>query len=155
LPFEGKNTSARIGALRNQQQGIAKLYKNNEAQEHRRQTIEAYVKLRMAWERAVEEVLLRQVILRFRKGVETQRLAEVDVEDADYAQVSAGMTRCSNYAHDKALEGGMAVPDPDELLVDINALDAWRGQIEERSKNLAKRRKTGLIMPTMPIATGK
>jgi hypothetical protein len=98
---------------------------------------------------------LRQVILRFRKGVETQRLAEVDVEDADYAQVSAGMTRCSNFAHDKALEGGVAVPDPDELLVDINALDAWRGQIEERSKNLAKRRKAGQTIPTTPIATGK
>lgn len=40
----------------------------------------------MAWERAVEEVLLREVILRFRKGVETQRLAGVVVDDEDYAR---------------------------------------------------------------------
>ena len=95
----------------------------------------------MAWERAVEEVLLRKVILRFRKGVETQRLAEVIVDDSDYAQVDAGMTRCSNDAHDKALMGGVAVPDPGELLADIMALETWRAQIEKRSGETAKKRK--------------
>jgi hypothetical protein len=43
------------------------------------------------------------------------------------------MTKCSNYAHDKALMGGVAVPDPDELLADIMALETWRAQIEKRS----------------------
>ncbi len=96
----------------------------------------------MTWERAVEEVLLRKVILRFRKGVETNRLAEVVVDDSDYAQVDAGMTKCSNYAaHDKALAGGVAVPDPDELLKDIEAIEKWRSQVEARSKEIAKKRK--------------
>lgn len=142
LPFEGKNASKRIGALKAQHQAIAKLHKDGEEQEHRKQTVEAYFRLRMAWERAVEEVLLREVILRFRKGVETQRLAGVVVEDADYAQVNAGMTKCSNYAHDKALLGGIAVPEPDELLTDIKALDNWRCSIEERNKVTAQKRKT-------------
>ena len=75
--------SKRIGALKAQHQAIAKLHNDGEEQEHRRLTIEAYFHLRMAWERAVEEVLLREVILRFRKGVETQRLAGVMVEDDD------------------------------------------------------------------------
>jgi len=148
LPFEWKNASKRIGALKAQQQSIAKLYRDGEEQEHRRQTVDAYFRLRMAWARAVEEALLRQVVLRFRKGVETQRLAEVVVDDEDYAQVNAGMTRCSNYAHDKALLGGVAVPDPDELLADITALETWRAQIEKRSAETAKKRKAG------PAATG-
>lgn len=141
LPFEGKNASKRIGALKEQHQIIAKLHKVGEEQEHRKQTVEAYFRLRMAWERAVEEVLLREVVLRFRKGVETQRLAGVVVEDGDYAQVNAGMTKCSNYAHDKALLGGIAVPDPDELLADINALDNWRRSVDERGKKTAQERK--------------
>ena len=103
---------SRIGALKAQHQSIAKLHKDGEEQEHKRQTIDAYFRLRMAWERAVEEVLLHQVILRFRKGVETQRLAGVIVEDDDYARVTAGMTKCSNYAHDKALMGGVAEDFP-------------------------------------------
>jgi energy-coupling factor transporter ATP-binding protein EcfA2 len=142
LPFEGKNASSRIGALKAQHQGIAKLHRDGEEREYLKQTVDAYYRLRMAWERTVEEVLLREVILRFRKGVETQRLAGVVVEDDDYAQVHAGMKKCSNYAHDKALLGGIAVPEPDELLSDINALDNWRRSIEERGKNIAKKRKT-------------
>lgn len=145
LPFEGKNASKRIGALKAQHQFIAKLHKDGEEQEHRKQTVDAYFRLRMAWERAVEEVLLREVILRFRKGVETQRLAGVVVEDDDYAQVNAGMTKCSNYAHDKALLGGVAVPDPDELLADIVALETWRVHIDKRSGETAKKRKAGPV----------
>lgn len=141
LPFEGKSTSKRIRALKAQHQTIAKLYRNGEEHQYQRQTVDAYFRLRMTWERAVEEVLLREVILRFRKGIETQRLAGVVVEDGDYAKVYAGMTKCSNYAHDKALQGGIAVPDPDELLSDIMELDAWREGIEERGKRTAQKRK--------------
>ncbi|KJS02687.1 MAG: ATPase [Desulfobulbaceae bacterium BRH_c16a] len=141
LPFEGKTASKRIGALRAQHQSITKLHKNGEEQECRKQTVDAYFRLRMTWERAVEEVLLRGVILRFRKGIETQRLAGVVVEDDDYAQVHAGMTKCSNYAHDKAMQGGIAVPEPDELLTDIMALDFWREGIEKRSKITVQKRK--------------
>lgn len=142
LPFEGKNASKRIGALKAQHQAIAKLHRDGDEQEHRKQTVDAYFRLRMAWERAVEEVLLREVIMRFRKGVETQRLVGVVVDDADYAQVNTGMTKCSDYTHDKALLGGIAVPDPDELLIDIKALDDWRCSIEERSKVTTQKRKT-------------
>jgi hypothetical protein len=127
--------------LKEHHQLITKLHKNGDEQEYRRQIVEAYFRLRMAWERAVEEVLLRKVILRFRKGVETQRLAEVIVDDDDYVQVYAGMTRCSNFAHDRAAMGGIAVPDPDELLADIMALEQWRLQVEQRSKDTAKRRR--------------
>jgi hypothetical protein len=141
LPFDGKNTTKRIGALKVQHQVIAKLHKSGAEQEYRKQTIDAYQHLRMAWERAVEEVLLRKVVLRFRKGVETQRLAEVLVDDADYEKVNAGMTRCSNFAHDKAMMGGVGVPDPDELLVDIQALEEWRSEVEARSKDVSKKRK--------------
>lgn len=142
LPFEGKNASKRIGALKVQHQMIAKLHRDGDEQEYRRHTVDAYFRLRMAWERAVEEVLLREVILRFRKGVETQRLAGVVVDDGDYAQVNSGMTKCSNYAHDKASMGGVAIPDPDELLADINALDSWRRTVDERGKAIAQKRKT-------------
>jgi hypothetical protein len=141
LPFEGKNASKRIGALKAQHQIIDQLHRNGEEQEHRKQTVDAYFHLRMAWERAVEEVLLRRVVLRFRKGVETQLLAGVIVNDDDYATVHSGMSKCSNYAHDKALMGGVAVPEPDELIADIMALDTWRAGIEKRNTITAQQRK--------------
>lgn len=142
LPFEGKKTSQRIGSLKAWQQAIDKLHRTGEEQEYRKQTVEAYTQLRLAWERAVEEVLLRNVVLRFRKSIETQRLSGVTVEDDDFTKVFDGMKKCSNYAHDKALIGGVAVPEPNELLDDITELEAWRDAVEKRSKDIEKRRKT-------------
>ncbi len=149
LPFEGMNTKARVGYLRNKQQQINKIYNSGDEPEHRKQTADAYRQLRIAWERAIEEVLLRGVVLRFRNGIETQRLAGVVVEDRDYATVDQWMSKCSNYAHDQALLGGVEVPDPDELLADINALEEWRKQIERRGEATQKQRKSAST-PAIP-----
>lgn len=146
LPFEGMGTKARVGALRNWQQQIAKLYKDGNESEHRKQTVDAYRQLRITWERAVEEILFRNVVIRFRKGISTQLLAGVVVDDADYACIDSAMTKCSNYTHDQALLGGTAIPDPDELLVDINALDGWRVQVVKRSDEIDKKRKAGIAV---------
>ena len=99
----------------------------------------------ITWERAVEEVLFQKVVLRFRKGISTRPLAGVVVDDTDYACIEQWMTKCSNYSHDQALLGGTAIPDPDELLVDINALDDWRLHVEKRSSDVAKKRKAGSV----------
>ncbi len=142
LPFEAKTTTRRIGELNNQYQLIQKLYRDGDEDEHRRQTIDAYFRLRITWERAVEEWLFGGVVLRFRKGIETNRLRYVVVEDSDYESVYAGMTKCSNYAHDKAANGGIAIPAPEELYADIQALDVWRKNLEKRFKQVSERRKS-------------
>jgi energy-coupling factor transporter ATP-binding protein EcfA2 len=140
-PFEGMNTSERIGFLRKQQQEIAKIHQDRDEPEHRRRTIDAYQMLRDTWERAIEEVLFKKTVVRFRKGIETQRLKEVVVEDSDYVQIKCGMSKCSNYSHDKASVGGIAVPDPDELLKDIESLESWRKSVNKRGEDARKRRK--------------
>jgi len=142
LPFEGMGTKARVGALRSLQLQVAKLHKDKNEPELRKQTVNAYFHLRIAWERAVEEVLFGSVVVRFRKGISTQLLAGVEVDDADYSVIEAGMTKCSNYAHDQALLGGTAIPEPDELLADINGLEDWRTGVVKRSDDVRKRRKT-------------
>jgi len=143
LPFEGMGTKARVGALRSMQQQIANLYKDKNEPEHRKETVDAYRLLRIAWERAVEEVLFRNVVVRFRKGISTQLLAGVVVDDSDYTVIEAAMTKCSNYAHDQALLGGTAIPDPNELLADINGLEDWRTGVVKRSEDVRKKRTAG------------
>ncbi|MBC7601143.1 MAG: AAA family ATPase [Ramlibacter sp.] len=140
LPFEGASVKRRIGTLKAMHQDICRIFDSGDEPEHRRATAIAYFRLRMTWERAVEEVLLRNVVLRFRKGVETSRLAEVTVDDEDFKAVNHGMSKCSDYAHDKAMGGGVAMPDPVELLADIVGLDEWRSKTEERSKATRKAR---------------
>jgi len=81
-------------------------------------------------------------VIRFREGIETQKLIEVVVEDADYRAVDAGMSKCSKYAHDRAAVANVAVPSPDDLKADIDALETWRATIEARSRAIRKKRKT-------------
>jgi energy-coupling factor transporter ATP-binding protein EcfA2 len=146
LPFEGLSSSKRVGFLKTVQVEAAKAHKAGEERRHYELTVRAYYNLRLAWERAVEEVLLRNVVLRFRKGVETQRLSGVTVADADYARVERGMAKCSNYAHDKAQFGGIAIPEPDELMDDITEFEAFIKEVNERSdRTSALRKKAALV----------
>lgn len=141
LPFETLGTKARAGVMRDIHQQIAKVHKSGDEPQFQTLTVDCYRNLRFAWERAVEEILFRSVVLRFRKGVSTQPLIGVVVEDSDYELIEQAMTKCSNYAHDQALMGGIAIPGPDELLADIKLLDDWRIAVEERAKDVTKRRK--------------
>lgn len=143
LPFEGLSSSKRVGFIKTIHVEAVKAQKLGEEEAHHELTVKAYYYLRLAWERAVEEVLLRNVVLRFRKGVETQRLSGVTVTDADYARVEAGMAKCSNYAHDKAQFGGVAVPDPDELMSDLVEFEAFIKEVNERSDKTSTSRKKG------------
>ena len=93
----------------------------------------------------MEEVLLREVVIGFRKGISTQPLIGVVVEDSDYKTIDNEMTKCSNYAHDQALLGGTAIPDPEDLLSDINILETWRAMVDKRSEPIRKRRKAGAV----------
>jgi AAA domain len=136
LPFDGAGAKARIGMLKNMQVEVAKLHKENDDEGYAQKARQAYQRLRDAWERTIEEVLLNGVVWRFKAGISTQSLREVAVEDSDYAKIQSGMVKCSKYAHDGAANAQVAPQSPQELLDDILALDAWREAIVDRRKQL-------------------
>lgn len=136
LPFAGANVSQRVGMLRNKQVECARRHKAGDQVGYRLLARDLYNDLRMTWERGVEEVLFHEVVLRFRKGVETNRLKKVTIEPEDVAAITAGMTKCSNYTgHDGAQEANVAPPSPDEMVADINALETWRKAVVARRDN--------------------
>lgn len=140
LPFDTLSTSKRVKALRVMHEAVAKAYKANDEDGARRLTRDAYYHLRLAWERGVEEVLFQGVVTRFGEGISTQMLRYVVVEDDDYTMVHAGMTKSSKFAHDPAAAAQLPTPHPDELRIDIEALETWRGQVEKRKKEIEARR---------------
>ena len=94
-------------------------------------------RLRETWERAVEEVLLNGAVMRFRRGVHTQRLRHVtDIDEADVREVDAGMSRASRFmrGHDEPRAAHEPAPAPDEVAADIDALNSWIDAIRRRRR---------------------
>jgi len=141
LPFDAMTTTKRVKSLRQMHEVAAKAHKTGDEDEAKRHTRDAYYHLRMAWERGVEEVLFQGAVTRFGEGISTQKLSYVVVEDVDYQQIEAGMTKSSKFAaHDPALGAHLPTPHPDELLDDIEALEIWRNSIETRKNAIRARR---------------
>jgi hypothetical protein len=87
---------------------------------------EIYKNLRMCWERAVEEVLLNQAVLRFGDSIQTRRLAKlVGITEADLSTIDREMGRCSDFEHDESGAVKADLPEPDVIAEDIERLFNW------------------------------
>lgn len=141
LPFDVVSTKNRVSKLRLMLAEAQKAKDDGDDDRLRMVTTSVYGKLRLAWERCVEEVLLNGVVERFGEGVSTQRLKVVLVTDDDYKQIEAGMTKSSKFEHDAASSvGRLPIPDIDELLADIECLETFRKAVEKRkSQGIATR----------------
>lgn len=133
LPFAGASTKDRVGILRNKQVTCARMRREGDEAGYRLHARDFYNDLRMTWERGVEEILLNSVVLRFRKGIETNRLKKITIEAQDLEAITAGVGKCSNYTgHDGAMEANLPTPSPEDMEQDISALEAWRKSAVER-----------------------
>jgi len=140
VPFDGAKVKDRLKTLRSLQLECASLDKAGDGAAEESVRV-VYGRLRVAWEGAVEEVLLNGVIWRFDAGVSTNSLREVAVEDADWQAINNAMSKCSAYAaHDGAAIANVPVPTPAELALDIEALETWRKATEARKEQLRKAR---------------
>ena len=72
-------------------------------------------------------------VIRFRKGIETSRLAKVQVTPEDLTAINKGMTTCSNYTgHDGSMVANLPTPSPEEMSKHLDELEAWRKLVDDR-----------------------
>jgi len=125
----------RIGALKSNFQQAEKLFKDADPTIYEAFACDVYGRLRETWERSVEELLLNDSVRRFRRSIETNRLAKLsDIKSDDIEFVEAAMTKCSKYlrGHDKAIAINEPVPAPAELKADIEHLENWVSGMRKR-----------------------
>ena len=91
--------------------------------------------LRILTERIVEFVFLADVVQRHRRAVNTQgkihKLASITSEDCDL--IEEIMTKYSCYEHSQSLEAPSELPEPEELLLDIDKLLDWHSEFTKRA----------------------
>ena len=152
-PWETMDLKKRLAYVDAQCQELQAAYSENESGERYLTLVGRAVDLlRSCWERAVEEELLAEVVMRFRSGIETKRLRYVTVDDDLFKRVNDGMTRTSGMtpAHDRAARRPVAPPTPQDVSAELQALRDFANLVGERQKP-AERSRISLMKPPVPV----
>jgi hypothetical protein len=97
LPWIAAPVKDRIGKLRVRWQAADKLHRTAGLDAYESAAREMYGLLRETWEKAVSEVLLNDVVERYRPSIETQKLRNLhDITESDIEIVEKAMTESSS-----------------------------------------------------------
>ncbi|MEJ2884592.1 AAA family ATPase [Pedobacter sp. GR22-6] len=134
-PWDTLPVSKRVGLLNAACQTLDKTERTQTEEEYKLQAQHAYGKLREAWERCIEEVVLNGAIQRFGRTVQTQRLSKiVDLTETDYKVIDDNMSKCSTYflGHDTAGALIESIPDAAEVQADVLLLEKFIADMRKR-----------------------
>ncbi|MFC3581070.1 AAA family ATPase [Sphingomonas hylomeconis] len=107
-----------------------------------------YAALRETWERAVEEIVLNDVVRRFGSNVGTLRLGGVDVSDEDFMIVHRAMSRASEHSgHDQAAGRQIDTPTKAQMRADLSELTSFRTTKTKSNREADDRRKSLATAP--------
>jgi energy-coupling factor transporter ATP-binding protein EcfA2 len=105
-PWDALPIKTRIGQLKNSFQVLDKVDRTGTELEYCQLCYSFYNMLRESWERLVEEKLFNNVVTRFGRSIQTQRITKLvgDITQADYDSIELGMSNCSTFfqGHDTA-----------------------------------------------------
>jgi len=142
VPWVAMSVNNRIGYLNDQCQKANSINNASGYNAYEPIACVVYGLLRETWERAVEEVLFNEVILRYGGEIQTNRLRYVhDIQQNDIKTIEDNMRKCSCYlsGHDQAYSDNEPVPNPSELLQDIRVLKNWVKSIRKRREKSKKK----------------
>lgn len=128
LPFDKIPVKQRVGKLKNAlNSSIRPAYTKGDVATYKQLTEQFYKDLRMAWERAVEEILFGDVVKRYGRNISTQQLKDVKYTPENAEIVEQNMTICSSkLLHDPATGEEVEIGTPDDLANDLNTLEKFR-----------------------------
>jgi hypothetical protein len=135
VPWVAMPVKKRIGYLKAQLQQAGSVFRKIGVDAYEPMGRHIYGLLRETWERSVEEILLGQVIVRFGREIQTNRLRYVtDIKEDDIKIVDCNITKCSCFmqGHDQAAAVNEKVPPPDELNKDVETLESWVDSMRPR-----------------------
>jgi hypothetical protein len=140
LPWDWKSAEDRFDKLEKEQKAIAKSWNPVPNEENVKAIRQAYSWLRATLERLVEKVILNDVVLRFRSYVDVKKLdGVVGFSVTECEELQRLYQRCHDVtdAHDPSAGKSGVVPEPTDLLNDIEAAKKLSDSIKTRKKSAA------------------
>lgn len=136
-PWDALSVKKRIGVLKNDSQELNKIERTETEELYKKRVKEFYGNLRETWERFIEEILLNNVIQRFGREIQTQRLKVLhDLSMDDCSIVEKNMKKCSTYfaGHDSSGSLIEEMPNSLEVSEDLNILENYLKEMRSRGR---------------------
>lgn len=135
-PWDALPVKARLGQLKDAYQVLEKVERTGTDIEYSQHCYGFYNLLREAWERLIEEKLLNNVITRFGRSIQTQRLNKLvdNLTQTDYDAVYLGMSNCSTFfqGHDTATGLQQRPRKIAEIKADLDLIDRLAADLNKR-----------------------
>jgi len=135
-PWDALPIKTRIGQLKNSLQALDKVDRTGTELEYCQLCYSFYNMLRESWERLVEEKLFNNVVTRFGRTIQTQRITKLvgDITQADYDSIELGMSNCSTFfqGHDTATGLQQRPRKILEIKADLNLIDKLLTELNKR-----------------------
>ena len=95
--------------------------------------------MRASWERALEQVGLSNVVVRYRDGINTKDINNISALNLEACKDwYRDWSHCCDYirGHDSSIVRNRPLPEPDELLKEVDKLQNWVNKIKENRKTI-------------------
>ncbi|MGJ8681187.1 AAA family ATPase [Paraglaciecola sp.] len=137
-PWDALPIKARIGQLNAAYQSLEKVDRTGTELEYSQHCYGFYNLLREAWERLVEEKLFNNVVTRFGRSIQTQRITNLidDITQEDYDTIDRGMSNCSTFfqGHDTATGLQQRPRTIVEVKADLDLIDNLLTDLNKRRR---------------------
>jgi len=128
LPWTASSVRDRIDKLEKAARKTRALFEARDDEGYKREAASVYSNLRATWERALEDIVFANVIMRHRDYINTKGLNRVTaLEENDVETFQREFKKCCDFvdAHDPSRGHDPESPEPDEMLQDIQTLKSW------------------------------
>jgi hypothetical protein len=129
------NVRQALNALKERSQKAQKAFEAGDFDEYGTLIKSVCSELRIVVERCVESVLLNEVVLRFRRGVQTQgRLKDLaKITTSDCVLIDAMIAKYSCFEHSQSAEIAGEAPQPQAVIDDIDHIAKWVSEFKKRT----------------------
>ncbi len=132
-PWEALRTTKRINNLNRLLDTAEKVYKKDGTMAYEPLTTQVCQKMRQTVERAIEEILLLDIVQRYRRNIYAQKVRNLEkIRKEDCMLLDGLMTEYSKFLHDQAEEARVPLPTPEKLRGDIKKLSEWVTEYNKR-----------------------
>jgi len=128
LPWTASSIRDRIDKLEKAARAAKCLFEAHDDEGYKTEVASLYSRLRATWERALEDIVFANVVIRHRDYIDTKRLKQVTaLEEIDVRTFESGFKKCCDFvdAHDPSRGHDPEPPEPAEVMADIQALKDW------------------------------